>query len=494
MTSTTQSEPLQKVPVQHHQLFIDGTFCDAADRGTRDVIDPSTGRTVAQVAEAQNVDVQAAVGAARKAFDSGPWSRMTNRDRGRILLRAASMLRDRTEEFAQLESLDTGKPLMFSRMIDIGTAADSFEYYGGLALGIQGATRTTAVPTFAYTLQEPIGVIGAITPFNFPMILSLSKIAPALAAGNTIVHKPAEDTPLTALAVAALLAEAGLPEGVLNVVPGAATAGEAIVGDPRVDKIAFTGSTTVGREIARSAAETLKPVSVELGGKSANLIFADADLETAIHTAVNGFTYNTGQFCMAGTRILVEQPIYEDVVTALGAAVNSIPVGDPFAEGTIIGPMTGAKQLNRVTGFVDRARSDDSLRVVGGEAPSAELGQGYFQRPVVIAGVAQDSELVQEEIFGPVVTVQSFSDEDHAVSLANSTAFGLAGGVQTTDMKRAYRVAAALKAGTVWVNQWGVLDVQMPIGGYKQSGYGRENGPEGLAEYLQAKSVLVASV
>jgi acyl-CoA reductase-like NAD-dependent aldehyde dehydrogenase len=294
--------------------------------------------------------------------------------------------------------------------------------------------------------------------------------------------------------MAALLAEAGLPGGVLNVVPGGADAGSAIVTDPRVDKIAFTGSTGIGREIARNAAATLKPVTVELGGKSANLIFADADPDAAVQTAINGFTYNTGQFCMAGTRILVEQPVYEDVVAALSAAAGAIPVGDPFAEGTIIGPMTGAKQLARVTGFVDRARANGSLRVAGGDVPSPDLGGGYYQRPVVVADVTQDSELVQQEIFGPVVTVQPFDDEDHAIRLANSTSFGLAGGLQTSDMKRAHRVAAALKAGTVWVNQWGLLDVQMPIGGYKQSGYGRENGPEGLAEYLQAKSVLIASV
>jgi acyl-CoA reductase-like NAD-dependent aldehyde dehydrogenase len=494
MTSALQSEPAQRVPVPFDQLYIDGAFRGAADQRTRDVVDPSTGRTVSQVSEAGSEDVKIAVGAAREAFDSGPWSRMNNRDRGRILLKAASLLRERAEDFAQLESLDTGKPLLFSRMIDVGTAADSLEYYGSLALGIEGATRTTAAPSFAYTLQEPIGVIGAITPFNFPMILSLSKIAPALAAGNTVVHKPAEDTPLTALAMAALLAEAGLPGGVLNVVPGGADAGSAIVTDPRVDKIAFTGSTGIGREIARNAAATLKPVTVELGGKSANLIFADADPDAAVQTAINGFTYNTGQFCMAGTRILVEQPVYEDVVAALSAAAGAIPVGDPFAEGTIIGPMTGAKQLARVTGFVDRARANGSLRVAGGDVPSPDLGGGYYQRPVVVADVTQDSELVQQEIFGPVVTVQPFDDEDHAIRLANSTSFGLAGGLQTSDMKRAHRVAAALKAGTVWVNQWGLLDVQMPIGGYKQSGYGRENGPEGLAEYLQAKSVLIASV
>lgn len=482
-----------EVEIKHTGLYIGGAFQSAADGGEREVIDPATGISIGTVPEATMQDVAAAVSAARRAFDEGPWARTNCRERGRILLRTAVLLRERAEEFARLESVDTGKPITFSRMIDVNTAAEAFEYYGSLALSLEGSTRTTGAPTFAYTLREPIGVIGAITPFNFPLILSLSKIAPALAAGNTIVHKPAEDTPLTAMAIAALLSEAGLPDGVLNVVTGGSATGAALVGDPRVDKIAFTGSTEVGRKIASQASNTLKPVTVELGGKSANLIFADADMDSAIQAAISGFVYNTGQFCMAGTRLLVEAPIYEDVVQAVSAAMGHVPVGNPFDEGTVIGPMTGQNHRAKVTASLERAASA-GVRSYGGGAVLGVPETSSYQRPVLLADVSHDSEWVQEEIFGPVVTVQSFADEAEAIRLANGTRYGLAAGLQTTDIKRAYRVAAALRAGTVWVNQWGVLDVQLPLGGYKQSGYGRENGPEGLNEYLQAKSVMVATV
>ncbi|RYF61820.1 MAG: aldehyde dehydrogenase [Comamonadaceae bacterium] len=489
---TNSAAPRPDITLPVTQLLIAGRHTDAADGGTREVFDPATGAVVTSVPEATADDVRAAITAARAAFDEGAWTTLTCRDRGRILLRAAVLLREQAEQFARLESIDTGKPITFSRMIDVATAADMFEYYGSLALGIEGATRTTGVPTFAYTLREPIGVVAAITPFNFPLILSLSKIAPALAAGNTVVHKPAEDTPLTALAIGELLSAAGLPDGVFNVVTGGAEAGSVLVEDPRVDKIAFTGSTAVGTTIATRAAATLKHVTVELGGKSANLIFADADIESAVQAAISGFVYNTGQFCMAGTRLLVERPIYEDVVTAVGAGAGYVPVGDPFADSTVIGPMTGPKHLAKVTGFLDKAAAAD-VRVLGGGAVSGVDGAGWYQAPTVLADVAQDSEFVQEEIFGPVLTVQPFDSEDEAVALANSTRYGLAAGLQTSDIGRAHRVAARLKAGLVWVNNWGVLDVQMPIGGYKQSGYGRENGPEGLDEYLQTKSVIVAT-
>jgi acyl-CoA reductase-like NAD-dependent aldehyde dehydrogenase len=497
MTITQDSPSAQRparpnVEIESTQLQIGGREVGSADGRTREVFDPSTGTVIATVPEAGDHDVRAAIGAARAAFDHGPWPALTNRDRGRILLQAATLLRERAEQFARLESIDTGKPIMFSRMIDVGTAADMFEYYGSLALGIQGATRTTGVPTFAYTVREPIGVVGAITPFNFPLILSLSKIAPALAAGNTVVHKPAEDTPLTALAIGRLLADAGLPEGVLNVVTGDGSAGQALVDDPRVDKIAFTGSTSVGEKIATHAARSLKHVTVELGGKSANVIFADADLETAIQAAISGFVYNTGQFCMAGSRLLVERPIYEDVVQAIGGGVGYVPVGDPFDESTVIGPMTGPSHLAKVTGFLEQAAAS-GVRVLGGQPVLDVDPKGWYQAPTVIADVAQDSTLVQEEIFGPVLTIQPFDSEDEAIALANSTRYGLAAGLQTTNIARAHRVAGQLKAGLVWVNQWGVLDVQMPIGGYKASGYGRENGPEGLDEYLQTKSVLIAT-
>jgi acyl-CoA reductase-like NAD-dependent aldehyde dehydrogenase len=376
-------------------------------------------------------------------------------------------------------------------MVDVATAAEMLEYYGTLAGSVQGAVRSTAAPMMAYTRREAIGVVGAITPFNFPLVLSLSKIAPALAAGNTVVHKPSEETPLTALLMADLLTEAGVPAGVFSVVTGGAEAGAALVEDPRVDKIAFTGSTAVGRSIASTAARTLKHVTVELGGKSANIIFADADLDAAIGTAINGFVYNTGQFCMAGSRVLVERPVYEDVVAAVAAASGHVPVGDPFAESTVIGPMSGPRHQAKVRDVVQRAEAS-GIRVLGAGSADAGTGDGgFFVRPTVLADVDQASPFVQEEIFGPVLTVQPFDSEEEAIRLANDTPYGLAAGLQTTNVTRAHRVAAALQAGLVWVNTWGVLDVAMPIGGYKDSGYGREAGPEGLDEYLQTKSVLV---
>jgi acyl-CoA reductase-like NAD-dependent aldehyde dehydrogenase len=489
LTAEAPSADRAGVTVDPGRLFI-GEWVDSKDGARRSVLDPATGDEITTVAEASRDDVALAVTAARKAFDEGPWPRLPARERGRVLIRAAGLLRDRAEQFARLESLDTGKPILFSRMIDVATAAEMIEYYGTLAGSIEGAVRSTGLPMMAYTRREALGVVGAITPFNFPLILSLSKIAPALAAGNTVVHKPSEETPLTALWMADLLTEAGVPAGAFSVVTGGGEAGAALVEDPRVDKIAFTGSTAVGRAIAVSAAQSLKHVTVELGGKSANIVFADADPEAAIGTAINGFVYNTGQFCMAGSRLLVERPLYEDVVQAVAAASGHVPVGDPFAESTVIGPMSGPRHQAKVRDVVQRAEAS-SVRVLG--AGSAESGAegGFYVRPTVLADVDQSSPFVQEEIFGPVLTVQPFDTEEEAIRLANDTPYGLAAGLQTTNVTRAHRVAAQLQAGLVWVNSWGVLDVAMPIGGYKDSGYGRECGPEGLDEYLQTKSVLV---
>jgi acyl-CoA reductase-like NAD-dependent aldehyde dehydrogenase len=469
------------------RLLIGGRWADAADGRQRDVLNPATGELLTRVAEAGADDVAAAAAAARQAFDDGRWSGLTPRKRAEILLRAAALLREHREELARLESLDVGKPMMFTRSVDVPTTIDTYEYYASLAASIEGAARTTAFPSLAYTRREPAGVVAAITPFNFPLILSTSKLAPALVAGNTVVHKPAEETALTALRVAALLQEAGLPDGVLNVVTGGSEAGAALVSDPRVDKVAFTGSTAVGRIVAATAGQHLKHVTVELGGKGANLIFADADLDAAIDTAVSGFVFNTGQFCMAGSRLLVERPVYEAVVGALRGAVQHVPVGDPLADGTVVGPMAGPRHLAKVRGYLDRARTEP-VEVVSG--PERD-GGGFFIPPTVVTGPAQDSAFVQEEIFGPVLTVQPFDTEEEAVALANGTPYGLAAGLQTTDVRRAHRVAAALRAGIVWVNGWALLDPAMPFGGTGHSGFGRENGPEALAEYLQTKSVVV---
>ncbi|HXR73702.1 aldehyde dehydrogenase family protein [Actinocrinis sp.] len=476
------------------ELFINGAWIDsAADH--REILDPSTGAVITAVAQAGPAETDRAIAAARRAFDEGPWSTMAPRERGRILLRAAEILRGRAEEFARLESLNTGKPITFSRMVDVATTIDQIEYYGALAAGIEGATRRTGAPAFAYTRREPLGVVAAITPFNFPLILSSIKIAPALAAGNTVIHKPAEETPLTALRIAEVLQEAGVPDGVFNVLPGGGEVGEALVRDPRVDKVAFTGSTAIGRAIAASAAQTLKHVTVELGGKSANIVFADADIEKAIGTAIAGFVFNTGQFCMAGTRLLVQRPVYEDVLGALSGAIGHVPLGDPFDESTVIGPMTGPRHLAKVRSFLDQVdRSGAGAKAICAGEPqlSTDLSGGFWTAPTLLADVDQDSAFVQEEIFGPVLTVQPFDTEEDAIRLANGTAYGLAAGLQTTNIARAHRVADRLRAGIVWVNGWALLDAAMPFGGVHQSGYGREGGPEGLDEYLQTKSVLVA--
>jgi acyl-CoA reductase-like NAD-dependent aldehyde dehydrogenase len=468
------------------RLYIGGGWRDSVAGDRRDVLNPATGELITTVAESDAADVDAAVAAARKAFDEGPWPRMSPRERGDVLLKIAALLEQHREELAQLESLDTGKPIFFARMVDLGDTIDHFVYYGGIASTIGGATRSIRRPGFAYTVREPIGVVGAITPFNFPLILSTSKIAPALAAGNTIVHKPAEDTPLTALRLAELLTEAGLPEGVLNVVTGGGAAGAALVEHPGVDTIAFTGSTATGRKIAAAAAARVKPTMLELGGKSAQIIFPDADVARAIDAAVSGFVFNTGQFCMGGTRLLVHRDLYDTVLGALAEAAKHVPVGDPRQETTIVGPMAGLNHLENVERYVGLGEG----RVVAG-GHRLDIDGGFFYAPTVLADLANDARVVQEEIFGPVLTVQPFETEDEVVAMANSTSYGLAAGLHTNDVARAHRVAAKLRAGIVWVNSWAVLDAALPFGGYGQSGHGRENGPEGLDAYLQTKSVFV---
>jgi acyl-CoA reductase-like NAD-dependent aldehyde dehydrogenase len=475
-------------------LFIDGGWREAVAGQRRDVIDPSTGRVITTVAEGAAADVDAAVAAARQAFDEGPWGRTTPRERARVLARAAERLRERADELVAIESLDVGKPVTLCRMVDVNTTIEIYEYYAGLAQGLEGSTRQTPLPAMAYTLREPVGVVGAITPFNFPLVLSSTKIAPALAAGNTIVHKPAEETPLSALWMAELLADAGVPEGVLNIVTGGGPGvGDPLVRHPGVDKIAFTGSTAVGRHIAGLAGAGLKPVTVELGGKSAHLIFEDADIEKAVGAAIEAFVFNTGQFCMAGSRLLVARPVYDAVVQAVAAGAAHVPVGDPFDASTVVGPMVGERHLRKVEEYVRCACDDDRATVLTGGARLPIVGGCYFP-PTVLSGVGNDARVVQEEIFGPVVTVQAFDTEEEAIRMANSTPFGLAAGLHTREVARAHRVAQRLRAGIVWVNSWGMLDPAIPFGGCKQSGFGREYGPEGMHEYTQVKSVIVSLV
>ncbi|MGP0052297.1 MAG: aldehyde dehydrogenase family protein, partial [Solirubrobacteraceae bacterium] len=468
MTVQSAESSVRRAEVKPGELLIAGEWGPAADGATYETLEPATGRVLTTVSSAGGDDVDRAVAAARRAFDAGEWPRMTPRARGRVLLRVAQLLAGHAGELAELETIDAGKPLGFTRMIDVPTAIETFEYYGSLAAALEGAARPTATGTFSYTRREPVGVVAAITPFNFPLILSASKLAPALAAGNAIVHKPAEETPLTALRVAELLQEAGIPDGVVNVLTGDGQTGEALVRHAGVDKVAFTGSTQVGRHVARLAGDSLKKVTVELGGKGANIVFADADLDAAVHTALQAFVFNTGQFCMAGSRLLVERPVFDDVLGAVAAGCPHVPVGDPFDERTVVGPMAGARHVEKVRSYLDGAPGDD-VTVMGTDRGPVPAG-GFYVSPAVLTGVAQESRYVQEEIFGPVLTVQPFDTEAEAISMANGTPYGLAAGLQTTDIGRAHRVADALRAGIVWVNGWAEMDVSMPFGGYDQSG------------------------
>ncbi|MDX3311645.1 aldehyde dehydrogenase family protein [Streptomyces sp. NPDC054884] len=473
------------------RLFIGGQWREAADGTRTEVVDPSRGAVVTTVAEAGAVDVDAAVRAAREAFDAGQWSGLSGRERGRVLLRVAELIRAEADAIARLESLDVGKPITLAHAVDVTNAANDYEYFATLAFALDGAHRDTPMNALAYTRRGPLGVVAAITPFNFPLILAGSKIAPALAAGNTVVHKPADETPLSALYMADLFQRAGVPDGVVNVVTGSGpVAGEALLRHPGVDKIAFTGSTAVGRHAASIAGENLKPVTMELGGNAAHLVFEDADLEKAVGAVIKGFVFNTGQFCMGGPRLLVARPVYSTMLNILAEAVPGVPVGDPRRPETVVGPMAGEKHLRKVEEYVALARKEGARIVCGGER--LDLDGGYYYRPTVIADLANDSRLVQEEIFGPVLTVQPFDDEDEAVALANSTPYGLASGVQTGNLARAHRVADRLQAGIVWVNDWAMLDPAVPFGGVKDSGFGREYGPEALESYTRVKSVVVS--
>lgn len=477
--------------IEPGRLFIGGQWRESSSGARTEVIDPSTGRVATTVAEADATDVDAAVRAAREAFERGRWAAMSGRERGRVLHRIAQLIRENADELTALESLDVGKPVSLCRPVDVETAADQYEYCAALAQTLDGAVRDTPLNAFAYTRRGPLGVVAAITPFNFPLILSSSKIGPALAAGNTVVHKPADETPLSALFMAGLFQRAGLPDGVVNVVTGAGpVAGEALLRHPGIDKVAFTGSTAIGRHAASVAGAALKPVTLELGGNAAHLLFEDADLDKAIGAVIKAFVFNTGQFCMGGPRLLVARPRYETVLGILAEAVPGVPVGDPRDPDTVVGPMAGERHLRKVEEYVDLACREGGRVLCGGKR--LELNGGYYYAPTVIADLSNDSRVVQEEIFGPVLTVQPFETEDEAVELANSTRYGLAAGVQTADLTRAHRVADRLQAGIVWINDWAMLDPAVPFGGVKDSGFGREYGPEALASYTKTKSVVIA--
>ncbi|MEV5411302.1 aldehyde dehydrogenase family protein [Thermopolyspora sp. NPDC052614] len=474
------------------RLFIDGQWVEAASGKVFATPNPATGETLAQVAEADAEDVDRAVRAARRAFE-GPWSRMTASQRGRIIWRIGDLIEEHAEELAQLESLDNGKPLSVARVADIPLAAELFRYMAGWATKIEGNTITLSPPFapdaafHAYTLREPVGVVGQIIPWNFPLLMAAWKLGPALATGNTIVLKPAEQTPLSALRLAELMAEAGLPDGVVNVLPGyGETAGAALAAHDGVNKIAFTGSTEVGKLIVHAAAGNLKKVTLELGGKSPNIVFDDADPELAIPGAANAIFFNHGQCCVAGSRLFVHESRFEQVVAGVADIARGITLGPGLHPDTQMGPLVSDEQLRRVTGYLDSGREEGARTVAGG---SRYGERGYFVEPTVLVDTRPDMAVVREEIFGPVVVASPFADLDEIAAQANDTAYGLGAGIWTRDISKAHALARKIRAGTVWINCYNVFDAALPFGGYKQSGWGREMGHEVLEAYTEVKAV-----
>ncbi len=477
--------------MKRHRLYVNGEFVDATSASTLDVIDPATGEVLAQTPDADAADVGRAVDAARAAFDDGPWKDLTAQDRGRILFALANVVRERADELAALETRNSGKPIVEAEY-DIADVATCFEYYGGLATKIQGDVLPVPDNAMSLALREPVGVAGQIVPWNYPLMMAAWKIAPAICAGCTMVLKPAEQTPLTVLELATSFAAAGLPPGVVNIVTGTGgRAGAAIVAHPGVDKIAFTGSVEVGKTIMRSAADGLKKLSLELGGKSPNIFFADADFDAAVDGALFGVFVNQGEVCSAGSRILVQRSIYDEFVEALVEKTRAIRIGPPLDRATRLGALISREQLDRVRQYQEIGKTEAKLAVGGGRATGAGLDKGFFVEPTIFYDVDNSSRIAREEIFGPVACVIPFDREDEALRIANDTHFGLAAAVWTRDIFRALRTVKRLRAGIVWVNHMQPTYVEAPWGGYKQSGFGRELGTWGVDEYLNVKQVFI---
>jgi len=472
------------------KMLIDGRWVEAASGKTFPTYNPATGEVLARVAEGDREDIDRAVKAARTAFETGPWPKTTPSERGRMIWKLADLVEKNLDEFAELETLDNGKPLKVARAADIPFAVDVFRYMAGWSTKVEGSTISISAPDLkylAYTLREPVGVVGQIIPWNFPLLMVAYKLGPALTTGCTVVLKPAEQTPLTCLRLGELIQEAGIPDGVVNIVPGyGEKAGAALAGHPDVDKVAFTGSTEIGKLIVQAASGNLKKVSLELGGKSPNVVFRDSDLDRAIESAASAIFYNHGQCCCAGSRLYVEKPIFDKVVDGVSELAKKIKLGPGLESSTDMGPLVSEEQLNRVCGYLESGFSEGAKAVVGGKKHG---DKGYFVKPTVLVNTKETMKVVQEEIFGPVVTAIPFTDPMDVVTKANHTIYGLAAGIWTRDISKAHRLAAQLRAGTVWVNCYNVFDAAMPFGGYKQSGWGREMGRDVLELYTEVKSV-----
>ena len=472
------------------QNHIDGAWVDARDGERFDVFDPATGAVIATAPDSKAVDVEAAIDAARRTFDEGTWWPGTPaRERGRILLRAADIVRREQERLARMESLDSGKPIGEARE-DVAEVAFMFEYFGGWATKIEGDVQQLSPDAMFMVWKEPMGVAVGITPWNYPLMMATQKLAPALAAGCTFILKPPEQTPLTCLQLPAILEEAGLPRGVFHVLTGfGETAGAPLVQSPKVDKIAFTGSREVGKIIMRTGADTLKRVTLELGGKSPNIVFGDADRVTAFEGSANGVFWNQGEICSAGTRVFVERPLYDDAVNAFVDRASAIVLGDGSDEATEMGPLVSKEQQERVERFIEIGSKEATLAKQGSRPSDARLANGYFVPPTVFADVGNDATIAREEIFGPVMSVIPFSSVEEVVAMSNDNEYGLAAAVWTNDVKKAMRTAQALRAGIVWINDSQPAPTEMPWGGYKQSGIGRELGKHGVEDFLESKSV-----
>jgi aldehyde dehydrogenase (NAD+) len=478
-----------KATIKPGKLLIDGQWVDSSR--TFDVVNPATGEVLTQAAEASREHVDRAVGAARKAFDdrASAWRKISASERGRLIWRLADLVEKNLEELAELETLDNGKPIFESRYVDMPMVVDVLRYYAGWATKIHGETVNSFENAFTYTMREPVGVVGMIIPWNFPLLLASWKLGPALACGNTVVLKPAEQTPLTTLRFGELALEGGIPAGVLNVVTGGADTGKAIVSHAGIDKIAFTGSTTVGKEIMRGAADSLKRITLELGGKSPNIVFADADIDNAVKGAITGIFYGKGECCNAGSRLFVESKVHDEFLEKLLARAKKLQPADPLDPKTRLGAIVSHEQMNSVLAYIEAGKNEGAKLLAGGNRAALNGSKGFFIEPTIFGGVRNDMKIAQEEIFGPVLATLTFDDIEQVVELANSNPYGLAAAVWTRDVNKAHRVSRQLKAGLVWINTYGLMDAAVPFGGFKSSGFGRELGMHAIEHYTELKSV-----